>query len=536
MVTTMPPYGPHPLGLRDLISERVSDWLIERVGPHGQLTADSRKIRPGDAFLARAGQKSKADDHVAAAVAAGAAAVVIEADATIAEPIVESGRVPTMRVPLLGQRLGMIASEFYGRPSMALQLIAVTGTNGKSTVTAAMAYALARSGISAAAVGTLGVGLFPAGCPKDFEPAWEEQWTGGLTTPDAVSLHRLLASVKQRNVKAVVLEASSIGIVQGRLQGCAIKIAAFTNLSHDHLDIHGSMQAYAQAKALLFSAPSLATAVINTDDQYAELMWRQVDLRVDRIAIGARLPEQSSAGLTADQVTPTTTGFSVHLRGVGKAEALTGDVQLPVYGRHNVDNAVLVAGCLVAMKLSPEEIRERLAEFKLPAGRLQMIPLPAGPWACVDYAHSPDALARVLEALRPLAESRSGRLICLFGCGGDRDSAKRPLMGEIAARLADEVVLTSDNPRSESPDVILEDIVKGVPESCRAKVRCQSDRGRAIAETIASARASDLVLIAGKGHEQYQVIGAQSFPFSDVDHARRALDSWQQMTEGVAHA
>ena len=535
-MVTMPHAGPHPLGLRDLISEQVSDWLIAKVGPHGQLTADSRKIRPGDAFLARAGQKSKAEDHIAAAIESGAAAIVIEGDATLAEPIVESGRVPTMRVPLLGQRLGMIASEFYGRPSMTLQLIAVTGTNGKSTVTAAMAYALARSGISAAAVGTLGLGLFPAGCPKDFEPTWEEQWTGGLTTPDAVSLHRLLANVKQRNIKAVVLEASSIGLVQGRLQGCAIKIAAFTNLSHDHLDIHGSMQAYAQAKALLFAAPSLATVVINTDDEYAELMWRQVDLRVDRIAIGARIPEQSSAGLTTEQVTPTTHGFSIRLHGTGKAEALTGDVQLPVYGRHNVDNAVLVAGCLFAMKLSPEEIRERLAEFKLPAGRLQMIQSSHGPWVCVDYAHSPDALARVLEALRPLAESRSGRLICLFGCGGDRDSAKRPLMGEIAARLADQVVLTSDNPRSESPEVILEDILKGVPGTHRATVRCQSDRGRAIAETIATARADDLVLIAGKGHEQRQVIGTEAFDFSDVDHAKRALASWQPIREGVAHA
>lgn len=528
--------GPQPLGLRDLISEQVSDWLIQQVGPHGQLTADSRTIRPGDAFLARAGQKSKAEDYVAAAIASGAAAIVIEGDATLTQPLAEPGRVPMLRVPLLGRRLGMIASEFYGRPSMALQLIAVTGTNGKSTVTAAMAYALARSGISAAAVGTLGLGLFPAGCSKDFEPTWEEQWTGGLTTPDAVLLQRLLASVKQRNVKAVVLEASSVGLVQGRLQGCAIKIAAFTNLSHDHLDIHGSMQAYAQAKALLFSAPSLATAVINTDDSYAELMWRQVDLRVDRIAIGAEVPAKASAGLTATQVTPSAYGFAVHLQGVGKAETLSGHVQLPVYGRHNVDNAILVAGCLLAMKLSPDEIRERLAEFKLPAGRLQMIKSAQGPWACVDYAHSPDALAHVLEALRPLAESRAGRLICLFGCGGDRDSAKRPLMGEIAARLADQVILTSDNPRSESAQAILDDILKGVPESYRSKVNCQSDRALAIAEAIKSAQVSDLVLIAGKGHEQRQVIGTESFDFSDVDHAKRALDAWQQTVEGVAHA
>lgn len=535
MTTSMSP-RPYPMGLRDVISEQVSDWLTAQVGPHGQLTADSRKVRPGDAFLARAGKHSAAEDHVASAIDAGAAAIVIEGDASVSEVRSESGRVPTLRVPMLGHRLGMIASEFYGRPSMTLQLIAVTGTNGKSTVTAAMAFALARSGISTAAVGTLGCGIFPAGCANDFEPTWDEQWTGGLTTPDAVALQRLLASLRQRNVKAVVLEASSIGLEQGRLQGCAIKIAAFTNLSHDHLDIHGSMQAYAQAKALLFSAPSLATAVINTDDQFADLMWGQVDLRVDRIAIGARLPEKSTAGLCADQVMSTTQGFSVRLRGTGKAEPLSGEIQLPVYGRHNIDNALLVAGCLLAMKLAPEVIRDRLAEFKLPAGRLQMLQSAQGPWACVDYAHSPDALARVLEALRPLAESRSGRLICVFGCGGDRDSAKRPLMGEIAARLADQVVLTSDNPRSESPDLILEAILKGVPEGLRSKVQSQADRAQAIADAIARAQSNDLVLIAGKGHELRQVIGTQAFVFSDVEHAQQGLHRWQSMTQGVAHA
>ncbi len=526
---------PNPMGLRDLISEQVSDWLMAKVGPHGQITADSRKIRPGDAFLARAGKQTKADDHVVAAVDAGAAAVVIEGDVSLTAVEETSGRVPTIRVPMLGHRLGMIASEFYGRPSMTLQLIAVTGTNGKSTVTAAMAYALARSGISAAAIGTLGLGLFPAGCPKDFEPTWDEQWTGGLTTPDPVSLQRLLANLRQQNVKAVVLEASSIGLEQGRLQGCAIKIAAFTNLSHDHLDIHGSMQAYAQAKALLFSAPSLATAVINTDDQFSDLMWNQVDLRVDRIAIGARVPEKSAAGLHAEHIVPSTQGFTVHLSGVGKAAPLSGEIKLPIYGRHNVDNAILVAGCLLAMKLAPEEIRERLAEFKLPAGRLQMLQTEHGPWACVDYAHSPDALVRVLDALRPLAEARAGRLICVFGCGGDRDATKRPLMGEIAARLADQVVLTSDNPRSESPEAILEAILKGVPETLRSKVQLQSDRAIAIAQAVAMAEAADLVLIAGKGHEQRQVIGSESFVFSDVHHAQRALASWKA-AQGVAHA
>ena len=521
------PQHPHPLALRDAVADQAADWLQLRLGRKANLCADSRRLAPGDGFMARAGQRFSAQTHIDAAIDAGAAAILIDGGETDDGLHELKGRVPMLRVPRLAHRMGMIASAFYGRPSITMQVVAVTGTNGKSTVTAALGHALARSGIPSAVIGTLGLGIFPTYCGSDYQPAWDDQWTGGLTTPDAVDLQRLLHVLKSKEIMAVAIEASSVGIEQGRLQGCAIKAAAFTNLSHDHLDIHGTMERYAQAKALLFEAPSLGTMVINTDDPYASLMWQATELHIDRIAIGSQWPTNADGAMKIGSAEPTLQGWQLMLEASGRARDLAGGLQLPVFGRYNIDNALIVAGCMLAMGLEAQVIRSRLAEFRLPAGRLQMLSGASGPWACVDYAHSPDALARVLEALRPIAQARSGKLICIFGCGGDRDVAKRPAMGEIAARLADHVVLTSDNPRRESPEVILDAIVAGVPDTLRQRVHRQSDRALAIAQTIAKADAEDLVLIAGKGHEQTQTIGDQSILFSDADHAARALQLWQ---------
>lgn len=529
----------HPMALRDAISDQAAEWLLSKLGSNGNLSSDSRRVGRGDGFLSRSGKSSKAGDYVEAAIAAGAAAIVLPAadDASAIEPI--AAKVPTLRVPRLSERMGMIASAFYGRPSMALQLIAITGTNGKSTVTAALAHALARAGIQSAAVGTLGIGVFPSGCDQGFMPTWDSRFTDGLTTPDAVDLQRALRHLQSRGVRAVCLEASSIGIEQGRLRGCAVKVAAFTNLSHDHLDLHGSMQAYAKAKSYLFESPSLDAIVINTDDDYAATMWKTDDPHIARIAIGSKTPTNAHTAIHAKTSIATQEGWRLTLEGSGKAADLSGDVTLPVYGRHNIENALVVAGCLLALKIDASTIRQSLAEFSLPPGRLQMVSRPASPWVCVDYAHSPDALARVLEALRPLATMRGGQLICLFGCGGDRDPAKRPVMGRIAAELADQVVLTSDNPRSESPEVILDAIASGVSAAHQVKVSRQSDRALAIAQTIARAQPQDLILLAGKGHENSQKIGDQEILFSDVDHARRAIDAWlpsAARSQGVAHA
>jgi UDP-N-acetylmuramyl-tripeptide synthetase len=409
-----------------------------------------------------------------------------------------------------------------------LQLFAVTGTNGKSSVTTSLAYAMARSGICSAAIGTLGLAIFPADCEKDFTPQWNTEITGGLTTPDAVDLQRILSLLKAQGVRAVAIEASSVGLLQGRLQGCMIKTAVFTNLSHDHLDLHGSMAAYAKAKALLFESQTLGAVVINTDDAYGMMMWDTVMARTDRIAVGLSLPQNADAGFAAINAHAELNGWAIQIEGRGKAAALSGMVHLPVAGRHNIDNALTVAACLFLLDLDAAEIHARLKEFHLPAGRLQMVSKAHSPWVCIDYAHSPDALARALEGLRLVAEQRGGRLICVFGCGGDRDTAKRPLMGEIAARLSDQVVLTSDNPRTESPEIILSDILGGVPPALADRVVQIMDRGQAITQTVIAAQTEDLILVAGKGHESFQQLRDRTIPFSDADHARAAIEQWLQ--------
>jgi UDP-N-acetylmuramyl-tripeptide synthetase len=530
----------HPMALRDAISDQASEWLRRHLRDAAQLCADSRRIGEGDGFIARTGDTAEGAAYVQAAISAGAAAIVLPAADGIAEVHEEIGASPpTIRVPGLAQRMGMIASAFYGRPSMSLQLVAVTGTNGKSTTTTALAHALARAGIASAAVGTLGVAVFPAGCSAGFFPGWDERSTQGLTTPDPIDLQRLLKQLLAQGVKAVALEASSIGIVQGRLRGCAVKVAAYTNLSHDHMDVHGSMDEYAKAKSFLFESPSLDAIVVNMDDAHASIMWKTDDPHIARIAIGSRCPDNAHASIRVLASTLTGCGWELQLAGTGKASELAGPARLPVFGQHNIENAMVVAGCLLAMKIDATTIVQRLSEFRLPQGRLQMIQSAGAPWVCVDYAHSPDALARVLEALRPVVSDRGGRLICIFGCGGDRDVAKRPIMGRIASELADQAVLTSDNPRTEPPEAILDEIAGGVPAQLQHKVMRQSDRALAIAQAIARAEPNDLIVIAGKGHETTQRIGHQDIIFSDADHAQRAIDAWIQdphHAQKVAHA
>jgi UDP-N-acetylmuramyl-tripeptide synthetase len=521
----------HPLSLRESVADEAAQWLIRCLGKNANLRSDTRKIQPGDGFIARPGKNFSSAQLAVKAVEAGAAAIIVDGLGENGRPVEIPGAVPRLEVPQLTQRVGLIASAFYGRPSMALQIVAVTGTNGKTTVSFSLAHALARSGLASAAVGTLGVGIFPSNCPQDFMPAWSDRETNGLTTPDAVELQTLLHELKQQSVKAVVLEASSIGLVQGRLQGCAIKVAAFTNLSHDHLDIHKTIENYANAKALLFTAPTLASVVINLDDPFGMQMWQVPEQVVNRIGIGRELASNAHGGLQATAVCAHQNGTALTIEGKGKTSALSGNVQIPVHGLHNVENALVIAGCLWAMKLEPEEIHARLGELRLPPGRLQMIDTINGPLVCIDYAHSPVALQSALQALRPLAQARKGNLICVFGCGGDRDAAKRPLMGEVASRLADGVLITSDNPRSEDPQKIINAIVSGVSANLGGQVHQQIDRACAIAQAIAQAQAPDVVLIAGKGHETSQWIGSQRLSFSDHEHALQALEAW-----GAVHA
>lgn len=481
----------------------VSTWLRETVGPQAQLWADSRRVAAGDAFLAFAGARHDARDHIAELVRRGAAAVVWESEGFEWDP---AWAVPNRAVQGLKQLAGEIASGFYGEPSRWLRAIGVTGTSGKTTVTLWLAQALFALGRPCALAGTLGVGFFP------------KLVDTGLTTPDAVGLQRALSDLLRQGAQAVAMEVSSIGLVEGRVQGMYFDTAVFTNLSHDHLDYHGDMSTYASAKEILFNWAGLKCAVINVDDALGvRLAQRCVERGLEvwtysaaggAADLSARAIEQSVHGLR----------FEVHI--AGRAHA----VQVPFYGRYNVANLLAVLGGLLAGAHPLDAALAALTRLTPVPGRLEPVPSTRpGPLVLVDYAHKPDALEQTLAACRSLVATRGGKLHVIFGCGGERDSGKRAPMGKIAVAAADSVTITSDNPRGEDPDAIIQAIVSGIDD--KRTVRIEPDRARAIVSTLAEARDSDLVLIAGKGHESYQEVLGVKHPFSDIAVARSALEN-----------
>jgi len=462
-----------------------------------RLSADSRRCAPGVAFFAYPGERADGRAHIPDAIARGAAAVVWEAEGYAWRG---EWRLPNAPLRGLKARAGELAHQFYGRPSAALWTCGVTGTNGKTSCALWIAAALERAGAKCGVVGTLGAG---------FRGALED---AGNTTPDALELHRLLAGMRRAGAAAVAMEVSSHGLDQGRVGGVEFDCALFTNLTHDHLEYHGSMQAYGAAKARLFDAPGLACAVLNLDDAFGVQLAQRLAARGTRV-IGYGLA-------------PAAIGAGEYLSAVASApEQLTiasGPVRAQVpfrhLGRFNIANALGVLGCLLAYGMPFAQAAQALAELPPVPGRMQRIG--DGPLTVVDYAHSPDALEKALQALRPLAAARGGRLVAVFGAGGERDRAKRAPMGAVAARLADRVVLTSDNPRSEDPLAILREIEEGIA----APHDVEPDRARAIEAAIAAAGGADVVLIAGKGHESWQESGGRRVPFSDAAVARAALE------------
>lgn len=466
--------------------------MIER------LAADSRRAAPGVAFFAYPGERTDGRRFIPEAIARGAAGVLWEAEGFAWR---DEWRVPNVAVPRLRERSGALAHAFYGRPSEALWTCGVTGTNGKTTCSQWIAAALAAAGVKCGVVGTLGAGL-----PGALEEA-------GNTTPDALELHRTLAAMRKAGAAAVAMEVSSHGLEQGRVGGVAFDCALFTNLSHDHLDYHGSMDAYAAAKARLFDAEGLACAVLNLDDVFGAQLAERVAGRGVRV-IGYSLV---SAPATREYLFAAALGHGrVRIASSwGEAESALGAL-----GRFNVSNALGVVGALVAQGMDFRDAVRRLPALPEVPGRMQRLGGEGAPLVVVDYAHTPDALAQVLAALRPVAEARGGRLVAVFGAGGDRDRAKRAPMGEAASRLADHVVLTSDNPRSEDPLAILREIEAGVSTAHQV----EPDRARAIEAAIASAADADVVLLAGKGHEAVQEIAGRRLPFSDAAVARGALE------------
>ena len=474
-----------------------------------RLTNDSRQVRPGDTFVAYPGETQDGRAYIAQAIARGAAHVLWDAAGFRWR---RAWRVPNLGVKDLRRHAGEIAGRVYGHPSSRLTMIGVTGTNGKTTCSQWIAQALTRAGRRCAVIGTLGYGMRP---PLAAMPN---------TTPDALWLHAQLAEFARRGAQAVAMEVSSIGLDQHRVAAIEFDVALFTNLTRDHLEYHGTMQRYGAAKARLFAWESLRHAVINLDDEFGRNLARRIrrpGLNVVGYGFGGGA---TRARVTGSDLVAGPQGVSFAVRTPwGRAR-----VNSPMLGRHNASNLLATLAVLLVSGLTLRKALAALASLKPVPGRMQHLGGGAKPLVVVDYAHTPDALEQVLRTLREVTDNQSritnheSRLTCVFGCGGERDRGKRPQMGRIAARLADRVVVTSDNPRNEDPQRIIDDILGGV-RGVRDELAIIPDRGSAVRYAVASARRGDVVLVAGKGHENYQLIRGAKHPFADAVEAQRAL-------------
>lgn len=466
-----------------------------------RLIADSRSLQAGDAFIALKGMQVDARQFIEVALEQDVSLVLAEADGEQARADFLQ-QAPVIHLPRLGQQLSRIAALFYGEPSAGLSIFAVTGTNGKTTCSHLYGQLMQRLNKTVGVIGTLGYGLVG-------QPSLQET---GFTTPDAIALQSILADLKKSGASVIAMEASSHSLDQGRLNAVAIKGALFTNLSRDHLDYHGDMAAYAACKWRLFESAGLGYAVINIDDAQGALWAKSYSGK-------GRLVTYSVSNASAD-IYATSTEFSetgIQARLVTPAGEI--DINSQLIGQFNLSNLLGVISAALAESNSLASVAEQVPYLTPVTGRMQKIEGPEfAPAVIVDYAHTPDGLQQALQALK----GHGGQKIwCIFGCGGDRDAGKRPQMAAIAERMADRVVVTNDNPRTESPENILADIKTGFlqPE----KVIVQLDRERAICETIAGAGAHDLILVAGKGHEDYQILGRERVHFSDIEICQKAL-------------
>ena len=462
----------------------------------GGMTLDSRRVREGDLFLAVPGMQQDGRGYITQAVAAGAAAVAYEpAGYQLGEV-----SVPAIAVPGLQLRLSELAGRFYQQPSQQLQVVGITGTNGKTSVSQMLAQALTAANEPCGVIGTLGSGMLG------------KLTEHGMTTPDPLLVQAQLARLRDQGASHVAMEVSSHALDQGRVAAVAFAVSVFTNLSRDHLDYHGDMQAYGAAKALLFKQ-SLQAAVINLDDAFGRELLAECVAPV----ISYSLADPSATFYCSD-IHFDSEGVRARLHAQGQTLPL----RSALLGSFNLSNLLAVIASLSALNIPLQQAVELAAGLQPPAGRMQRLGGGSAPLIVIDYAHTPDALDKALAGLH---EHASGRLICVFGCGGDRDKGKRPLMAQVAERLADAVVVTSDNPRSEPAQQIIEQICLGMERSAAATVI--PNRASAIATTIAAASAGDVILLAGKGHETYQEIEGVRHPFSDIEHARQALLQWE---------
>jgi UDP-N-acetylmuramoyl-L-alanyl-D-glutamate--2,6-diaminopimelate ligase len=460
------------------------------------LVQDSREVQPGDAFMAIGGFGAHGLAFVDAAKARGAAAILFEPPA----PAEFNVPADAIAVPGLRARLGAMAHRFHGRATESMTTVGVTGTNGKTSTVQLIAQAWTLRGIDAGTIGTLGAGRY-----GQVEPT-------GFTTPLVLRLHALIGAMRDDGVDALAMEVSSHALDQGRVDGVRFDIAVFTNLTRDHLDYHGTMAAYGAAKARLFGWPGLKAAVVNLDDEYGRQLFAALPSALQPIGVSSR--DADGAALRA---------LDVHLDARGIVFDLAGDdvhapVRSPLLGRFNVDNLMAVAGVLHALGTDVGDIADTLSRLQPIHGRMNRLGGEAQPLVVVDYAHTPDALEQALTTLRAHTK---GRLFCVFGCGGERDTGKRPQMGAIAEKLADVAIVTDDNPRGEDGDAIVAAILDGFAN--REAARVMRDRAAAIRDAIGAATDADVVLIAGKGHEPYQEIAGVKHPFDDTAVARAAL-------------
>ena len=461
------------------------------------LSMDSRELHAGDAFVALAGETTHGLRFIRQAQDAGVAVTLVEA------PLPEQMPLPDNAVLVDGLRnkLGRLADRFHGSPSQAMTITGVTGTNGKTSTVQLIAQALTLAGHCTGTIGTLGAGLYGA------------HVAGERTTPDVIAVHRLLAELRDAGATQVAMEVSSHALEQGRVDEVAFKVAVFTNLTRDHLDYHGSMDAYGKAKARLLHWPTLHCVVINVDDPFGRELLAGVDPAVQRITLSSR--NQATATLRAVQPTLTPAGLCFELEESGERYAIVS----PLLGRFNIDNLLAVSGVLRALGWTLRDVVQMLPRLSPVDGRMSRVGGSAGqPLVVVDYAHTPDALAQALQSLR---EHTPGRLTCVFGCGGERDRGKRAQMAAVAEQFADRVMVTDDNPRGEDGDAIVADILSGFSTGYHAVV--QRDRAAAITVAINGAGDADVLLVAGKGHETYQEIAGVKHPFDDLAIARRAL-------------
>ncbi len=459
------------------------------------IALDSRLVRPGDLFVAVPGEQHDGRHFIEQAVANGAVAVVAEPPV---DAYIDDVSVPVLEQVELSQDVGVLAAKFYGEPSRSLHMVGITGTNGKTT-TSWLAAQLARAaGSRCGVIGTLGATI-------DNEIA-----EANNTTPDAISLQKQLANWKEEGVTAVCMEVSSHALVQGRVNGVAFETAVFTNLSHDHLDYHGNMAAYGRAKLQLFMTEGLTHAIVNLDDDYSVQLLKVVKSDV-------AITTYSATGNPAADV--VISGALYHSAGVSAhidSPWGNGEIQSPLMGDFNLANLAAALCAVAIMGGDFKALLTAVVDLEAVPGRMQLIPNTLDVQVIVDYAHTPDALKQVLLALKTHV---SGRLITVFGCGGDRDNTKRAIMGRVGCEFSDSCIVTSDNPRSEDPMAILRDIESG----CFGNYQFQVDRAEAIASAIAEAMPGDCVLIAGKGHEDYQIIGTERLHFSDEEQAVAAL-------------